>query len=639
MVIESLNTMQLIPTLLLLFPFLGFLGISLFSKKLVGNSAGIIASTALFLNLILVFVLFNLVATTNQKIDIELFDWIRFGDISIPFALSVDRLSALMLLIINGVGLLIHIYSIGYMKGDAGANRFFSYLNLFVFFMLILVLSSNYLMLFIGWEGVGLCSYLLIGFWFKDHANNDAAKKAFIINRIGDLGFLLAIFLMFQTFHTLSISDIATQASLMPSGNNALFLITLGLFIGAVGKSAQLPLFTWLPDAMAGPTPVSALIHAATMVTAGIYLVARSSVLFVLSPVTMNFILVIGVLTAIVGGVIAIFQHDIKKILAYSTVSQLGFLFMALGLGAFSGAMFHLTTHAFFKALLFLAAGSVIHALSNEQDIRKMGGLRKKIPISFMLFLIGTIAISGIPPFAGFFSKEMILTSAYEHSLVMGVVATFISLLTTIYMFRLLFVVFYKSESEAVKANHHIHESPRVMRMPMAVLAILSAIGGTIQMPTLFSNNQLFEGYLAPIFQSSERLVPVVEHHADIQSELMILFIPLILIGLLVITMYKLFVNDKSLQTEPKGVIQLFANKFYFDEIYDFLLVRPTEKLSVFMRETIDLKVINRFVNSVGNGTLIVGKTMRYMQTGNVGVYMIVMVFSIIAILFFNLIF
>jgi NADH-quinone oxidoreductase subunit L len=639
MVIESLNTMQLIPTLLLLFPFLGFLGISLFSKKLVGNSAGIIASTALFLNLILVFVLFNLVATTNQKIDIELFDWIRFGDISIPFALSVDRLSALMLLIINGVGLLIHIYSIGYMKGDAGANRFFSYLNLFVFFMLILVLSSNYLMLFIGWEGVGLCSYLLIGFWFKDHANNDAAKKAFIINRIGDLGFLLAIFLMFQTFHTLSISDIATQASLMPSGNNALFLITLGLFIGAVGKSAQLPLFTWLPDAMAGPTPVSALIHAATMVTAGIYLVARSSVLFVLSPVTMNIILVIGVLTAIVGGVIAIFQHDIKKILAYSTVSQLGFLFMALGLGAFSGAMFHLTTHAFFKALLFLAAGSVIHALSNEQDIRKMGGLRKKIPISFMLFLIGTIAISGIPPFAGFFSKEMILTSAYEHSLVMGVVATFISLLTTIYMFRLLFVVFYKSESEAVKANHHIHESPRVMRMPMAVLAILSAIGGTIQMPTLFSNNQLFEGYLAPIFQSSERLVPVVEHHADIQSELMILFIPLILIGLLVITMYKLFVNDKSLQTEPKGVIQLFANKFYFDEIYDFLLVRPTEKLSVFMRETIDLKVINRFVNSVGNGTLIVGKTMRYMQTGNVGVYMIVMVFSIIAILFFNLIF
>jgi NADH-quinone oxidoreductase subunit L len=639
MVIESLNTMQLIPTLLLLFPFLGFLGISLFSKKLVGNSAGIIASTALFLNLILVFVLFNLVATTNQKIDIELFDWIRFGDISIPFALSVDRLSALMLLIINGVGLLIHIYSIGYMKGDAGANRFFSYLNLFVFFMLILVLSSNYLMLFIGWEGVGLCSYLLIGFWFKDHANNDAAKKAFIINRIGDLGFLLAIFLMFQTFHTLSISDIATQASLMPSGNNALFLITLGLFIGAVGKSAQLPLFTWLPDAMAGPTPVSALIHAATMVTAGIYLVARSSVLFVLSPVTMNIILVIGVLTAIVGGVIAIFQHDIKKILAYSTVSQLGFLFMALGLGAFSGAMFHLTTHAFFKALLFLAAGSVIHALSNEQDIRKMGGLRKKIPITFMLFLIGTIAISGIPPFAGFFSKEMILTSAYEHSLVMGIIATFISLLTTIYMFRLLFVVFYKSESEAVKANHHIHESPRVMRMPMAVLAILSAIGGTIQMPTLFSNNQLFEGYLAPIFQSSERLVPVVEHHADIQSELMILFIPLILIGLLVITMYKLFVNDKSLQTEPKGVIQLFANKFYFDEIYDFLLVRPTEKLSVFMRETIDLKVINRFVNSVGNGTLIVGKTMRYMQTGNVGVYMIVMVFSIIAILFFNLIF
>ena len=342
------------------------------------NLSGVLASAVVFINLVLSGVLFVYVSSSNATVETTLFDWIKFGDISIPFALSVDRLSALMLLIVNGVGLLIHIYSIGYMKEDEGVNRFFSYLNLFVFFMLILVLSSNYLVLFIGWEGVGLCSYLLIGFWYKDHANNDAAKKAFIMNRIGDLGFLLGIFILFSTFHTLNISEIATKASLLPSGDMTLTLITLCLFIGATGKSAQLPLLTWLPDAMAGPTPVSALIHAATMVTAGIYLVARSSVMFVLSPLTMNIILIVGAATALVGGLIAIYQNDIKKILAYSTVSQLGFLFMALGLGSFSGAMFHLTTHAFFKALLFLAAGSVIHALSNEQDIRHMGGLRRR---------------------------------------------------------------------------------------------------------------------------------------------------------------------------------------------------------------------------------------------------------------------
>ena len=629
--------MELLSILLLVFPLLGFLTIGLFQKQMNRNSSGILASTFIFFNLVLSVILFVFVSSGNQTVEVQLFDWIKFSDVSIPFALTIDRLSALMLLIINGVGLLIHIYSIGYMKEDEGVNRFFSYLNLFIFFMLILVLSSNYLMLFIGWEGVGLCSYLLIGFWYKDHANNDAAKKAFIINRIGDLGFLLGIFILFITFKTLSISEIAEKASVMPSGDLTLFFITLCLFIGAMGKSAQIPLFTWLPDAMAGPTPVSALIHAATMVTAGIYLVARSSVLFVLSPVTMNIILVVGAATALVGGLIAIYQNDIKKILAYSTVSQLGFLFMALGLGSFSGAMFHLTTHAFFKALLFLAAGSVIHALSNEQDIRNMGGLRKKIPFTFALFIIGTIAISGIPPFAGFFSKEVILTAAYEHGLGMGLLATIISLLTTIYMFRLLFVVFFKSESKAIKANHHIHESPKVMLYPMAVLAVLSIISGFVQMPTLFSENHAFESYLLPVFAKSNGLVAVSDTTLNLQTEWLIMIIPLLFIALLIFLTYKQFVNDKELSA-PTGFAKVLAGKFYFDEIYDFLIVKPLGFMSDISRELIEQTIINGVVNGIGNGTLFIGKSLRKLQTGNVGFYLLLMVFSIIAILFFNII-
>ena len=629
--------MELISILLLVFPLVGFLITGLFHGMLNRKLSGIIASGAIFINLILAAFLFGFVTSSNQTVETPLFDWIKFADVNIPFALTVDRLSALMLLIINGVGLLIHIYSIGYMKEDEGVNRFFAYLNLFVFFMLILVLSSNYLMLFIGWEGVGLSSYLLIGFWFKDHANNDAAKKAFIINRIGDLGFLIGIFVMFITFKTLNISEIAAQAGLLSSGNLTLLVITLCLFVGAMGKSAQIPLFTWLPDAMAGPTPVSALIHAATMVTAGIYLVARSSVMFVLSPVTMNVILIVGAATALIGGLIAIYQNDIKKILAYSTVSQLGFLFMALGLSSFSGAMFHLTTHAFFKALLFLAAGSVIHALSGEQDIRNMGGLRKKIPFTFALFIIGTIAISGIPPFAGFFSKEAILTAAYEHGMGMGILATFISLLTTIYMFRLLFVVFYKSESKALKANHHVHESPKVMLYPMAVLAVLSVVGGFVEFPKLFSENQVFTNYLNPVFEKANALVPVNEHALSHNTELLILIIPLLIIATLIFITYKRFVNDKEF-TEPKGINLIPANKFYFDEIYDFCFVKPIGWLSGFLRETVDLAIINRFVESVGQVTLFAGKKLRLLQTGNVGFYLFIMVFSVVAILFFNII-
>ena len=374
------------------------------------------------------------------------------------------------------------------------------------------------------------------------------------------------------------------------------------------------------------------------MVTAGIYLVARSSVMFVLSPVTMQVILIVGATTAVIGGLIAIYQNDIKKILAYSTVSQLGFLFMALGLSSFSGAMFHLTTHAFFKALLFLAAGSVIHALSGEQDIRKMGGLRSKIPFTFGLFIIGTIAISGIPPFAGFFSKEAILTAAYEHGKAMGILATFISLLTTIYMFRLLFVVFFKPTSTALQANHHVHESPKVMLYPMAILAVLSVIGGFVEFPKLFPGNQFFSNYLAPVFAKANALIPASEHELSHTAELMILILPMLIIGLLIFFSYKRFVTNKDL-VDAKGIQKLIANKFYFDEIYDFCIVKPLSNLSVFLRETVDQTIINRAVNSIGNSTLFVGKKLRLLQTGNVGYYLFFMVFSIIAILFFNIIF
>ena len=629
--------MQILPLLLLVLPLIGFMVLGIFQRSISTSIAGTLATMTIFGNLIISSILFYGLASSNSALYVKVFDWIKFAEVNIPCELVVDRLTALMLLIINGVGLLIHIYSIGYMKTDKGATRFFAYLNLFVFFMLILVLSANYLMLFIGWEGVGLSSYLLIGFWYGNHANNNAAKKAFIINRIGDLGLIMAMILLYSNFQTLNISEIASKASMLESGNPLVIAITICLFIGATGKSAQLPLFTWLPDAMAGPTPVSALIHAATMVTAGIYLIARSSVLFVLSPITLNIILIVGTTTAILAGLIAIFQTDIKKILAYSTVSQLGFMFMAVGMSAFDGAMFHLFTHAFFKALLFLAAGSVIHALSDEQDIRNMGGLKSKIPVTFALFVIGTIAISGIPPFAGFFSKELILGAAFHHSLTMGILATGVSLLTTLYMFRLLFVVFFKPASVAVQANHHIHESPASMTIPMSVLAILSVIAGFINIPTLFSETQLFQEYLQPVFTQSSQLT---EHHLLVENateEWLVLIVPLLIIFSLILLSYRRFVNAKPLNANT-GISKIMADKFYIDELYDWVIVRPTSYLSNIFRDVIDQKIINEFINGIGNSILFVSKYLRLIQTGNAGFYLLIMVFSIIALLFFNII-
>jgi NADH-quinone oxidoreductase subunit L len=463
-----------------LLPLIGFVFNGLGRNAL---SKGVIGFVGTFLVLVSFGISLNVfweIHETGRAINVTLFNWISAGTMKVPFAFLIDQLSAIMLLIITGVGTLIHLYSIGYMHDDAGFGKFFAYLNLFIFFMLLLVMGSNYVVMFIGWEGVGLCSYLLIGFWYTNPDYADAAKKAFIMNRIGDLGFLIAIFMLVNMFGSASFADIFPRAQLMHPGLWTLNLVTILLFIGATGKSAQIPLFTWLPDAMAGPTPVSALIHAATMVTAGIYMIARSHVLFTFAPTTMELISYVGLATALFAALIALTQTDIKKVLAYSTVSQLGYMFLGLGVGAYTGGFFHVITHAFFKALLFLCAGSVIHAVSGEQDMRNMGGLWKKLPITAWTMLIGTIAIAGIPPFAGFFSKDEILAHVYEHSKWMYGVGVFTAMLTSFYMFRLIFLTFFGKFRGTSEQEHHLHESPASMTIPLIILAVLSIFGGFI---------------------------------------------------------------------------------------------------------------------------------------------------------------
>ena len=420
-------------------------------------------------------------ASAQKSNVVELFSWINADTLKIPFSFLVDPLSCLFLLIITGIGFLIHVYSTGYMHEDEGFSRFFTYLNLFIFFMLLLVLGNNYLIMFVGWEGVGLCSYLLIGFWFKNDNYNKAANKAFIMNRIGDLGFLLGITLIFTTFGSITFSEVFDKAGSASTGT--ITAIALLLFVGAMGKSAQIPLYTWLPDAMAGPTPVSALIHAATMVTAGIYMVVRSNIFYSISDTASEFVAIVGALTALFAATIGLLQTDIKKVLAYSTVSQLGLMFLALGVGAYSSAVYHVTTHAFFKALLFLGAGSVIHAMGGEQDIRKMGGLKKALPVTFLTMFLGTIAISGLPPFSGFFSKDEILAHVYEHSKFLWFIGVLTSMLTAFYMFRMMFLTFWGSFRGTHEQEHHLHDSPKSMTIPLMVLAVLAVVGGALGLP------------------------------------------------------------------------------------------------------------------------------------------------------------
>jgi len=627
--IPYINLALLVPAL----PLLGFLVTGLGYKRFRHNQAGIIASTAVGLSFLISVLLFFVLRNSNQDAaTITLFNWISVGKMNIPFAFLIDHLSLTMTLIITGVGTLIHIYSIGYMHGDDRVNSFFAQMNLFTFSMLLLVMGANYLILFIGWEGVGLCSYLLIGFWFKNPAYNYAARKAFVMNRIGDLGFILGIILLFFTFHSVSFSEIFTQASVLQVGTPVITAIALLLLIGAVGKSAQIPLFTWLPDAMAGPTPVSALIHAATMVTAGIYVIARSSILYNLSPFTLNVIIVLGLGTAIFAAIIGLKQNDIKKVLAYSTVSQLGYMFLALGLGAYSTAVFHVTTHAFFKALLFLGAGSIIHALGGEQDIRKMGGLRKKMPVTYWTFLAATLAISGIPPFSGFFSKDMILVKAFEQNILIYVLALFGALLTCFYMFRLFYLVFY---GEQRLANVNAHESPRVMTIPLIILGFLSVFGGFLNLPSLFGGNLSFNQFMQSAVSS--KISDEISHG----TEIVLILLSISVLGLVIWYAYRIFIRKAIIppgDSEPMSAIaRLVTNKFYIDEIYAFVFEKPFGSLSNFLFKTVETNILNPIVDSIGELTDIMGTLTRRLQRGNMSFYFFAMVAGILLFIIFTL--
>jgi NADH-quinone oxidoreductase subunit L len=620
-----------------LLPLAGFvingLGRNALSKGVIGT----IGSLLVFISFGLSVAAFFQIKSTGQPINVDLFTWFAVGKLQVSFAFLVDQLSSIMLLIITGVGFLIHLYSIGYMHDDEGFGKFFAYLNLFVFFMLLLVLGSNYLIMFIGWEGVGLCSYLLIGFWYSNPSYADAAKKAFIMNRIGDLGFLIGIFLIFHTFDSIAYADVFKRAVYVHDGH--FVLITLLLFIGAVGKSAQLPLFTWLPDAMAGPTPVSALIHAATMVTAGIYMIARSNILFTMAPETMEVVAIVGLLTAAFAALIALTQTDIKKVLAYSTVSQLGYMFLGLGVGCYTGAFFHVLTHAFFKALLFLGAGSVIHAMGDEQDMRKMGGLAGKIKITFVTMLVGTIAIAGIPPFSGFFSKDEILAATFAHNTTFYVIGVITAMLTSFYMFRMMYLTFWGKFRGTHEQEHHLHESPANMTIPLIVLAILSAIAGMIGIPHVMGGHDELGTFLAPVFEASNKLLGEHELSGSTEWTLMGLSVGGALIAM--VYAYIKYVKKADVpveDTEERPILtSLSYHKFYIDEIYDTLIRKPLDTLSGFFYNVIDKLGIDGLVNGAGKTAIESSKGLRLLQTGNVGFYIFMMVVGVIAILLYSL--
>lgn len=632
-----LQLIALVPLL----PLIGFLINGIGNKSIPKSLVGIIGSGMMLLSFIISLgIFFELKNSEVSAHTFTFFEWIKAGNFDLSFSFLVDPLSSLMLLIVTGVGFLIHVYSIGYMHDDEGFAKFFAYLNLFVFFMLLLVLGANYAIMFIGWEGVGLCSYLLIGFWYKNQSYNDAAKKAFIMNRIGDLGFLIALFLIFKTFGSISYNEVFTNAAKFSSGDPVLTSIALLLFIGAMGKSAQLPLYTWLPDAMAGPTPVSALIHAATMVTAGIYMIARSSIIYVLAPVAMDIVAIVGMLTAVWAALIALTQTDIKKVLAYSTVSQLGYMFVALGVGSFTGAVFHLMTHAFFKALLFLGAGSVIHAMSGEQDMRSMGGLKKKLPITFITILIGTLAIAGVPPFAGFFSKDEILAATYSHSIPMFIVMSITSVLTAFYMFRLLFLTFYGSFRGTKEQEHHLHESPKNMTIPLMVLAVFSTISGFFGMPEIFSETHSLKEFLAPAFIFTDSKFSL--EHASHTLEYSIIGVSIVVVALVYLLAQKRYAKDVYLLAEDESKMtflqRISYRKFYIDEFYEAVFTKPLNKLSSFLYKVIDKSGIDGIVNGLGNITMNGSKNLRTIQTGNTGFYIFAMVVGIVIIMMLNFI-
>jgi NADH-quinone oxidoreductase subunit L len=649
---------------IVLFPLLGFLFLGLFGSRLNNERLiGIVGSGTVGLSFLVataIFIEMLGLPPEQRKEIVQLFAWIgtftgTSTSLSVSVGYQIDQLSILMTLIVTGVGFLIHVYSIGYMHGDPGFWRFFTYLNLFIFAMLNLVLADNFLLMFLGWEGVGLCSYLLIGFWYDRKFETggykpgtaytgDAAKKAFIINRIGDFGFLLGMFLIYVQFESLNFDTVFGRAAVVNVGGEVMTWMTLLLFIGATGKSAQIPLFVWLPDAMAGPTPVSALIHAATMVTAGVYMVARCSILFALAPTTLQIIAVIGALTAIMAATIGLVQNDIKKVLAYSTVSQLGYMFLAMGVAAFGAGIFHVTTHAFFKALLFLGSGAVIHAMHEEQDIQKMGGLKKYMPTTYKTFLIGAIAIAGIPPFAGFFSKDEILWKAFSSdygSVLLWAIGVLGAGITAFYMFRLTILTF-EGEERFDHRHIHPHEAPRTMTIPLIVLAGLSIVGGFIGIPQSLMGGNALEQWLEPIFAPALSKLRVMPHHVEVTEYiLMVLSVGIALAGIYGARLVYLRRQELSALWQQKyaRIYNILWNKYYLDEVYDALFVRPTLRLSnSLLWKGVDVAVIDWMVNGTATAVAWCAFWVRRVQTGVAQMYATVLVGGIVVILFWLMI-
>ena len=616
--------MKTIIGLIVLWPLAGFLlnglGRNIWSKKTIATQAtGYIFASFIFS----VLAFWNV--HEQGAIVVHYFDFINTNTVKIPFDFRVDALSSLFLLVITGVGTLIHLYSTAYMHEETAPHyaRYFAYLNLFIFSMLLLVLGDNYVIMFIGWEGVGLCSYLLIGYWFTNTTYNHAAKKAFIMNRIGDLGFLLAIFWIIVKLGTVRYGEVLTAESLAKLSSADITAITLLLFVGAMGKSAQIPLYTWLPDAMAGPTPVSALIHAATMVTAGIYMITRTNIFYTHSEIAQTVVAIIGISTALLAATIAIKQNDIKKVLAYSTVSQLGYMFLGLGVGAYSGAVFHVITHAFFKALLFLAAGSVIHAMHHEQDIRKMGGLKSKLPITHLTFLIGCIAIAGVPPFSGFFSKDEILAAAYAKNPIYWFLGLIGAAMTAFYMFRLYATTFLGQFRGTEAQASHLHESPISMTLPLIILAVLSAVGGAMGVPEILGGHHWLSHHLSSIIGAEHEL------HLSHTTEWILMgsSVAVAVLALLIA------VGKYSKQADgaPQTALGKFLyNKWLVDELYEKAIVQPLNRFAGFLKEVIEKNVIDGFVNGTGKIVQYGARQTRLIQSGQVGYYILFMVLSIV---------
>jgi NADH-quinone oxidoreductase subunit L len=666
-----------------LLPFLGFVVNAFVGRRLPKAVSGGIACLAIIGAFVVsASVAWPILTGSAERVDQTVFTWLPSGDLQIPFKLVVDPLSALMILVVTGIGSLIHIYSVGYMheERDSEYARYFSYLNLFASFMLVLVLGANFPVMFVGWEGVGLCSYLLIGFWFQKPAAADAGKKAFVVNRVGDFGFILGMLLIFTTFGTLDFQEVAAATTARAPellGMGVITLATLLLFVGATGKSAQIPLYVWLPDAMEGPTPVSALIHAATMVTAGVYMIGRNAVLFSHAPVTLSVVGGIGVATAFMAGTIGLVQNDIKRVLAYSTVSQLGYMFVAMGVGAYAAGIFHLYTHAFFKALLFLGSGAVIHALAGEQDIRYMGGLKKYLPITYWTFLIGALAIAGVPLLSGFFSKDEILfralagTDVHHGSTVIWIIGMVTSLLTAIYMFRLVFLTFHGTRREAPAHAHATghghdahgssgalgsaphtdhephhgapHDAPPSMAIPLIVLAIGSVVAGYAGVPHAIGGSNWIERFLEPSFEvhasAGEHAAaaepgavtaaepPVhTEAEEDARTELLLMGISsgVAIAGIGIAMFFWLRRPDAaaSLAQRFSGLHRLLLNKYYVDEVYDATVVQPIKQVSTgALWKGIDVGLIDGLVNGVGAAVRSASGTLRRVQTGSVRTY------------------